>query len=81
MGALKPDLLRNPKMDLSVPRDVRHRRLLTVTGVAGIAYTLSWIAGLAAVAYLLLLPGLADLAYVSRPLLLLFITGTGLALA
>jgi hypothetical protein len=50
MGALKPDLLRNPKMGLSVPRDVRHRRLLTVTGVAGIAYTLSWIAGLAVAA-------------------------------
>lgn len=32
-------------------------------------------------AYLLLLPGLADLAYVSGPLLLLFITGTGLTLA
>ena len=34
-------------MDLTVTRDVRHRRLLTVTGVTGIAYTLSWIAGLA----------------------------------
>jgi hypothetical protein len=33
------------------------------------------------VAYLLLLPGLAGLAYVSGPLLLLFITGTGLTLA
>ncbi|HEY7430828.1 MAG TPA: hypothetical protein VH641_08850 [Streptosporangiaceae bacterium] len=32
------------------------------------------------VAYLLLLPGLATLAYVSGPLLLLFITGTGIAL-
>jgi hypothetical protein len=47
MGALKPDVLRNTKMDPSVTRDVRHRRLLTVTGVTGIAYTLSWIAGLA----------------------------------
>jgi hypothetical protein len=37
-------------MDLSVTRDVRHRRLLTVTGVTGIAYTLSWIAGLAVAA-------------------------------
>ena len=50
MGALKPDLLRNTKTDLSVTRDVRHRRLLTVTGVTGIAYTLSWIAGLAVAA-------------------------------
>ena len=33
-----------------------------------------------AVAYLLLLPGLAGLAYVSGPLLLLFVTGTGVAL-
>ena len=47
MGALKPDLLRNTKTDPSVTRDVRQRRLLTVTGVTGIAYTLSWIAGLA----------------------------------
>jgi hypothetical protein len=47
MGALKPDLLRNTTMDLSVPRDIRHRRLLTVTGIA---YTLSWIAGLAVAA-------------------------------
>jgi hypothetical protein len=47
MGALKPDLRRNTKTDLSVTRDARHRRLLTVTGVTGIAYTLSWIAGLA----------------------------------
>ena len=31
-------------------------------------------------AYLLLLPGPAALAYVSGPLLLLFITGTGIAL-
>ncbi len=31
-------------MDLSAAR----RRLLTVTGVAGIGYTLSWIAGLSA---------------------------------
>ena len=31
-------------------RDVPHRRLLTVAGVAGIAYTLSWIAGLAVTA-------------------------------
>jgi hypothetical protein len=37
-------------MDLSVTRDVRHRRLLTVTGVTGIAYTLSWLAGLAVAA-------------------------------
>jgi len=34
-------------MDLSATRDMPRRRLLTVTGVAGIAYTLSWIAGLA----------------------------------
>ena len=47
MGALKPDLRRNTKTDLSAPRDVRRRRLLTVTGVTGIAYTVSWIAGLA----------------------------------
>ena len=47
MGALKPDLRRNTKTDLNAPRDVRRRRLLTVTGVTGIAYTVSWIAGLA----------------------------------
>lgn len=47
MGALKPDLLRNTKISPSVTRDPRHRRLLTVTAVTGIAYTLSWIAGLA----------------------------------
>jgi hypothetical protein len=34
-------------MDPSTTRDVPHRRLLTVAGVAGIAYTLSWMAGLA----------------------------------
>jgi len=34
-------------MDLSPSRVVPRRRLLTVTGIAGIAYTLSWIAGLA----------------------------------
>ena len=34
-------------MDLSATRDVPRYRLLTVAGVAGIAYTLSWIAGLA----------------------------------
>jgi hypothetical protein len=35
-------------MNLSATtRDVPHRRLLTVTGVTGIAYTVSWIAGLA----------------------------------
>jgi hypothetical protein len=50
MGALQPDLRRNTKTDLSVARDARHRRLLTVTGVTGIAYTLSWIAGLAVAA-------------------------------
>ena len=50
MGALKPDLRRNTKTDLTAPRDVRHRRLLTVTGVTGIAYTVSWIAGLAVAA-------------------------------
>jgi hypothetical protein len=32
---------------LTATHDVPHRRLLTVAGVAGIAYTLSWIAGLA----------------------------------
>jgi hypothetical protein len=50
MGALKPDLFRNTTMDPPVTRDVRHRRLRTVTGVAGIAYTLSWVAGLAVAA-------------------------------
>ena len=50
MGALKSELPRNTTMDLSVPRDVRHRRLLTVTGITGIAYSLSWIAGLAVAA-------------------------------
>ena len=50
MGALKPGLLSNTKTDPSVTRDLRHRRLLTVTGVTGIAYTLSWIAGLAVAA-------------------------------
>jgi hypothetical protein len=34
-------------MDLSPSRVVPRRRLLTVTGITGIAYTLSWIAGLA----------------------------------
>jgi hypothetical protein len=50
MGALKPGLLSNTKTDPSVTRDLSHRRLLTVTGVTGIAYTLSWIAGLAVAA-------------------------------
>jgi hypothetical protein len=35
------------KMDLSATGDMPRRRLLTVTGVTGIAFTLSWIAGLA----------------------------------
>ena len=43
-------LLSNTKTDPSVARDPRHRRLLTVTGVTGIAYTLSWVAGLAVAA-------------------------------
>jgi hypothetical protein len=47
-------------MDLSATR----RRLLTVTGVAAIGYTLSWIAGLA----------------VPAGVLLIFITGTGITL-
>ena len=34
-------------MDLSPIHGVPRRRLLTVTGITGIAYTLSWIAGLA----------------------------------
>jgi hypothetical protein len=34
-------------MDLSATGDMPRRRLLTVTGVTGIAFTLSWIAGLA----------------------------------
>ena len=37
-------------MDLSAANDPARRRLLTVTGVIGIAYTLSWIAGLAVAA-------------------------------
>lgn len=37
-------------MDLSPIQGVPRRRLLTVTGVTGIAYTLSWIAGLAVAA-------------------------------
>ena len=37
-------------MDLSATHDLPRRRLLTVTGVTGIAYTLSWIAGLAVAA-------------------------------
>ena len=37
-------------MDLSPIHGVPRRRLLTVTGIAGIAYTLSWIAGLAVAA-------------------------------
>ncbi len=37
-------------MDVSATHDVPHHRLLTVAGVAGIAYTLSWIAGLAVTA-------------------------------
>ena len=37
-------------MDLSPIHVMPRRRLLTVTGVAGIAYTLSWIAGLAVAA-------------------------------
>jgi hypothetical protein len=35
------------KVDLSATGDMPRRRLLTVTGVTGIAFTLSWIAGLA----------------------------------
>jgi hypothetical protein len=37
-------------MNLSATHDAPHLRLLTVAGVAGIAYTLSWIAGLAVTA-------------------------------
>ena len=37
-------------MDLSPIHGVPRRRVLTVTGVAAIAYTLSWIAGLAVAA-------------------------------
>jgi hypothetical protein len=37
-------------MDLSATRDLPRRRLLTVTGLTGIAFTLSWIAGLAVAA-------------------------------
>ena len=37
-------------MDLSPIHGVPRRRLLTVTGITGIAYTLSWIAGLAVAA-------------------------------
>jgi len=37
-------------VDLSTTHDVPHRHLLTVAGVAGIAYTLSWIAALAVTA-------------------------------
>ena len=37
-------------MDLSAIHDVPRRRLLTVTGVTGIAFTLSWIAGLSVAA-------------------------------
>jgi hypothetical protein len=37
-------------MDLSITHDVTHRRLLTVAGVTGIAYALSWMAGLAVTA-------------------------------
>ena len=37
-------------MDLSAAHDPARRRQLTVTGVIGIAYTLSWIAGLAVAA-------------------------------
>jgi len=37
-------------MDLSAIHVVPRRRLLTVTGITGIAYTLSWIAGLAVAA-------------------------------
>lgn len=33
-------------MDISATHDMPRRRLLTVTGVTGIAFTLSWIAGL-----------------------------------
>jgi hypothetical protein len=33
-------------MDISATQAAPRRRLLTVTGIAGIAYTLSWIAGL-----------------------------------
>ena len=37
-------------MDLSATHDTTRRRLLTVTGVTGIAFTLSWIAGLSVAA-------------------------------
>jgi hypothetical protein len=37
-------------MDLSAIHDVPRRRLLTVTGVTGIAFTVSWIAGLSVAA-------------------------------
>jgi hypothetical protein len=61
---------------------------LAVVGVAAVAVGVlpRWLrcAGIALaaaiVAYLLLLPGLAFLAYLSGPLLLLFITGTGITL-
>jgi energy-converting hydrogenase Eha subunit G len=52
-------------MDLSTTHDVPHRRLLTVAGVAGIAF-------------LLLLQGLTVLAAPALVLLLLFITGAGI---
>ena len=37
---------KEPEMSLSATHDPPRRRLLTVTGVTGIAFTLSWIAGL-----------------------------------
>jgi hypothetical protein len=37
-------------MDPSAPHDLSRHHLLTVTGITGIAYTLSWIAGLAVAA-------------------------------
>jgi hypothetical protein len=51
-------------------------RLLTVTGMTGIAYTLSWVAGVSIAP----VRGGAVHAYVSGPLLLLFITGSGIVL-
>ena len=53
---------------------IKTRALRTKLAQLGIAIASS------GVAYLLLLPGPAALAYVSGPLLLLFITGTGIAL-
>ncbi len=44
------ELLQVAPESASHAHDMPHRRLLTVAGVAGIAYTLSWIAGLAVTA-------------------------------